>query len=185
MTENQLKLIDKPDDKPTFFSRAWKSTSHPDLGIATDDIHKTIEKNVEGQLGGSDHLPIIYRIETTEPPEIPQRGASWNYKKADWRKFADMTNKFCEDAEIREEKNLNENVAAITNAILRAAYCSIPRGRRKDYQPFWSQTLQQLHNQLDDARQKQDENPIQENIAAHNAAKERYDEEKIKTQMNS
>ena len=185
LTENQLILINKPDDKPTHFSRAWKSTSHPDLGIATDDIHKTIEKSVEGQLGGSDHLPIIYRIETTDPPEIPRRGASWNYKKADWKKFAEMTNKFSEEAKINKEKNLNENVAALTDAILRAAYCSIPRGRRKDYQPFWSPKLQQLHNQLDDARQKQDENPIQENIAAHNTARDEYDEEKTKTQVNS
>ncbi|GFS02110.1 RNA-directed DNA polymerase from mobile element jockey [Elysia marginata] len=38
MIENQLILINKPDDTTTFFSRAWKSLSTPDLAMATDDI---------------------------------------------------------------------------------------------------------------------------------------------------
>ena len=40
MIENRLLLVNKPDDKPTHFHRAWKTTSHPDLAIATDNLHK-------------------------------------------------------------------------------------------------------------------------------------------------
>lgn len=76
MIENRLILVNKPDDKPTCYSRAWKTTSHPDLAIATDDLHRICEKSVEGQLGGSDHLPVLLRLETKDQPENPRREAS-------------------------------------------------------------------------------------------------------------
>ncbi|GFS18327.1 RNA-directed DNA polymerase from mobile element jockey [Elysia marginata] len=44
MTENQLILINKPDDTPTFFSRSSKSLSTPDLAMATDDVHSLTER---------------------------------------------------------------------------------------------------------------------------------------------
>ena len=33
MMDNQLVLINKPDDKPSYYSRAWKKTSTPDLAL--------------------------------------------------------------------------------------------------------------------------------------------------------
>ena len=40
MTDNQLILLNHPHDPPTCYSRAWKTTSTPDLTMATGDIHK-------------------------------------------------------------------------------------------------------------------------------------------------
>lgn len=34
--ENRLILLNKPEDKPTFFSRAWLTSTTPDLAFATD-----------------------------------------------------------------------------------------------------------------------------------------------------
>jgi len=65
MAENQLVLINQPDDEPTFFSRAWTSTSSPDLAIATENIHKNTVRELCPQLGGSHHKPVILTIRQT------------------------------------------------------------------------------------------------------------------------
>ena len=79
---NNMALINKPDDPPTFYSRAWQTTSCPDLAIATDDVAKITSREVDKQLGGSDHKPIFLTIERKKtPPEIYQ-SSSWNFQKA-------------------------------------------------------------------------------------------------------
>ena len=185
MIENRLLLVNKPDDKPTHFHRAWKTTSHPDLAIATDNLHKICEKSVEDQLGGSDHRPVILRLETLDQPETLRKEASWNYKKADWKLFADLTDRYCRDADINEQNDINHNVTFFTFAILRAAHGSVPRGRRKNYKPFWSPELQELHSQLSTARNQMEKDPTPANISAHSLAREKYDEEKEKQQKTS
>ena len=62
IAENLLILINKPDDPDTFYSRIWRTTSTPDLAIATDDIQGIAEREVSSQLGGSDHRPVIISI---------------------------------------------------------------------------------------------------------------------------
>ena len=59
ITENRFSLINKPDDPDTFYSRTWRTTSTPDLAIASDDIQGITEREVSSQLGGSDHRPVI------------------------------------------------------------------------------------------------------------------------------
>ena len=44
MMDNNLVLINKPDDKPTCLSKAWKTTISPDLALATDDIQKCCQR---------------------------------------------------------------------------------------------------------------------------------------------
>jgi len=56
-------LINKADDPPTFYPRAWRTTSCPDLAIATNDVAKITRQEVDKQLGGSDHKPIFLTIE--------------------------------------------------------------------------------------------------------------------------
>ena len=62
ITHNMV-LINKADDPPTFYSRAWRTTSCPDLAIATDDVAKITSREVDKQLGGSDHKPFFLTIE--------------------------------------------------------------------------------------------------------------------------
>ena len=185
MIENRLLLVNKPDDQPTHYHRAWKTTSHPDLAIATENLHKICEKSVEDQLGGSDHRPVILRLETQDQPETLRKEASWNYKKADWKLFADLSDRFCRDSDINEQNDINHNVTSFTLAILKAAHGSVPRGRRKNYKPFWSPELQELHSQLSSARNQMEKDPTPANISAHSIARDKYDEEKEKQQKTS
>ena len=55
-----------------------------DFNFAIDDVAKIASREVDKQLGGSDHKPIFLTIERHKlPPEIYQ-SPSWNFKKANW-----------------------------------------------------------------------------------------------------
>ena len=45
--ENNLQLLNDPEDPPTFFSRRWISTATPDLAFASDDISKITSRKVQ------------------------------------------------------------------------------------------------------------------------------------------
>ena len=64
---NTLHLLDRPDDPPTFFSRAWKTTTHPDLAFVTSNISRGVERKVLEQLATSDHKPVLIEIQVSEP----------------------------------------------------------------------------------------------------------------------
>ena len=61
--ENRPLLLNHPDDQPTFYSRRWRSTTTSDLGFSTDDIEKSTSRTVLDQLAGSDHRPILIRMQ--------------------------------------------------------------------------------------------------------------------------
>lgn len=175
MMENKLILINQPDDQPTCYSRAWKTLSTPDLAMATEEIQRLSSRTVSTQLGGSDHRPIILSLCsigcTTHSME-----PSWNLKRANWTLFKEKAENLC--ANINTSSSLNRNVQSFTEALLKAAQQSIPRGKRRDYKPYWSDTLQQLHSDLDLAREIMEQNPTPDNIQHHRNIKETFDEQK-------
>ena len=138
MMENKLILINQPDDTPTFYSRAWKKTSSPDLAMATDDIDRHITRTVESQLGGSDHVPVILQISNTGSTTQHSKSPSWNFKKANWTLFSEQTDQLCQN--ITLTNNINHNISQLNKVILQSAQKAIPRGRRREYKPYWSET---------------------------------------------
>ena len=62
IVSNRLVIINTPTDPPTFYSRVWKTTSTPDIAIATDNIQKIAKREVSEQPGGSDHKPVILTL---------------------------------------------------------------------------------------------------------------------------
>jgi hypothetical protein len=59
---NQVVLLNQPEDNATFYSRVWRTTSTPDLAIASG-IQKITTREVCEQLGGIDHRPVILNIQ--------------------------------------------------------------------------------------------------------------------------
>ena len=178
MIENNLILINRPDDQPTHLSRAWKTLSTPDLAIASEDIQKICDREVRTQLGGSDHLPVLLKVTLTEQTTFQKKEPSWNYKKADWLKFQNLTDMLCRELDTDNSKNINASVQQLTDCILQAAKQAIPRGRRKDYKPYWSNHLQCLHDQLAEARKRLEQLPSPEHTILYNKARAAFDEEK-------
>ena len=178
--ENQFILINKPDDEPTYWSRAWKKTSTPDIAFTTEEIQKMTSREVCDQLGGSDHRPVLIKVHQFLDGRSNFNKPSWNYKKADWNKFAELTNKYCKESPYSEKNNIHNNVKKFTSSILKAAKESIPRGRRQDYKPYWSDTMEELHENLTKTRENMEVFGTNESIAAHSQARQLYDEEKMK-----
>ena len=93
--ENNLFLVNTPEDWPCFYSRTWHSSSTPDLAFATSDLAYKTERAVGEQLGTSDHRPVKLSIDLEYAPEVSVPLPRWNYKRADWAKFAKLTDKYC------------------------------------------------------------------------------------------
>jgi len=158
----KLHLLNKPDDPPTFFSRAWKTTSHPDLSFASNNITRGSTKQVMKQLATSDHKPILITSQVSPPTVSTSTLPRWNYKKADWTKFASLTDVYTTKIHAKSS-NTNRSAREFTQAILQAAKESIPRGARRDYIPNWSEELRMLNDKVTIAREAVENLPSTEN----------------------
>ena len=83
------------------------------------------------------------------------------------------------------ETNISNSVALFNKAVLEAAKMFIPKGRRRDYQPYWTQELDKLHKALDQAKEKMESSPTNANIEAHSKAKAQYTGARTQATRNS
>ncbi|KAK3759064.1 hypothetical protein RRG08_022053 [Elysia crispata] len=63
--------------------------------------------------------------------------------------------------------SIDSNISTFTKSIIQAPKLSIPRGRRKHYKSYWNQRLEDLHKQLDTARDALEKQPIDFNRQIH------------------
>ncbi|GFS16553.1 RNA-directed DNA polymerase from mobile element jockey [Elysia marginata] len=74
--DNQLILLNRADDPPTFTSMTWRTSSTPDIAFATDDIQGRSERSVESQLGARVKLDGKYYSKQVIMKEgVPQGSA--------------------------------------------------------------------------------------------------------------
>ncbi|GFS13483.1 hypothetical protein ElyMa_001397600 [Elysia marginata] len=144
--DNQLVLLNRADDPPTFTSMTWRTSSTPDIAFATDDIHGRSERSVESQLGGSDHKPSIITIKDVTVESDNRKEPSWNLKKANWELFKQTAE--MNTAQLKLSGNMQKDAKAFNQAIIDAAKVSIPRGCRKNYKAYWTPALEKLHKDL-------------------------------------
>ena len=175
IVSNRLVLINTPTDPPTFYSRVWKTTSTPDIAIATDNIQKIAKREVSEQLRGSDHKPVILTLAKQVNTSAGKMPPSWNYMKADWKRFRELTDIYTNSITFYKH---SDNKNAFNSALLKAAKKSIPRGRRHDYKSYWNSTLEKIHKELSEAREEMERNPTPQNVRRHSQLKVDLDKEK-------
>ena len=168
-----MQLLNRANDTPTCYSRAWKTTSTPDLAFSTGDLAHKIERQVLDQLGGSDHRPIKLAINLNLNTPYHKPIPRWNYKRADWSKFVAVSEAKCKAINF-QGKRIGETAEAFNKAILRAAQESSPRGARQDYKPYWTQELQDLEEQVTAARVNAEEKQSTEANIAYKAVSAQY-----------
>lgn len=84
-------MLNRPDDEPTFYSKTWRTTTTPDLAVATDDIARIVTtRAVSSQLGGTDHRPVILNLDEQYTPNQKREPPRWNFKKANWGKYEQL-----------------------------------------------------------------------------------------------
>ena len=133
---------------------------------------------MSSQRGGSDHRPVIISIKDQTQPHRNELPASWNYKKANWDAFREAVDKKTATLEL-PETNISSSVALFNKAVLEAAKMFIPRGRRRDYQPYWTPELDNL------AREKMESSPTNASVEAHSKAKAQYKRARTQATRNS
>ena len=182
LDEQRLILINSPSDTPTFYSRRWRTTTTPDLAFCTDDIHRDVNREVGEQLGGSDHRPVFLALSKNTPnkPLLPR----WNYKKAKWSLFRHRTNILTKDLQV-QGRDINNIVRDLNACILQAAHETIPRGARKEYKPYWTNQLQQLHDEMSEARQEAETNPSDESHIRLQQTKAKFLKAKVQARCAS
>ena len=79
--------------------------------------------------------------DSTEQTTSQKKEPSWNYKEADWSRFQILTDVLCRELDTDNSKNISTSVQQLTDCILQAAKQAIPRGKRKDDKPYWSNHL--------------------------------------------
>ena len=177
ITDNNVQLLMNEDDRDTFFSRAWKTTSNPDLALLSDDLIANSERKVLHQLAGSDHLPILLKVIEKSQSNAPQPPPRWNYKKANWTKFSQLSDNYTQNINCKS-KRIDDTARKFTAAILKAAKEAIPRGSRKNYCPGWTDELDILNNEVTECRENVEKNPTDEHVNAYKAA-----EAKLRTEI--
>ena len=181
--ENQMILVNQAWDPPTFYSRAWHTSSTPDLAFCTEDLHQRLTREVCSQLSGSDHrLTMLSFFETFQVSDIQH--PRWNYKKAEWGLFTVRANELTKDILVEGE---NPNIACRhwTDAVIKAAKDTIPRGVRKDYEPHWNPDLQKAHDRLNSARDEAENNPGEENHIKLQRCKAEYIRKNLESKRKS
>ena len=181
--DNNLILINEADDPPTFFHRGWRKCSTPDLAFCSEDIHRGIKREVGTQLGGSDHKPVFITVESNVIP-IDNPKPRWNYKKAKWSLFSIRANELTKDIKT-QDRNENTVVKEWTQGILKAAKETIPRGARRNYKPFWSDNLQALEDDLNEARETAEKDPSEASTIGLQKAKAKFLRAKLEAKRKS
>ncbi|GFS23548.1 hypothetical protein ElyMa_006980200 [Elysia marginata] len=77
-----LILLNEAEDPPSYYFRSWMSTSTPDLAFASEDIALKASKEVDSQLGGSDHRLFILSVDNVGSKEPTPTFTKWNYKRS-------------------------------------------------------------------------------------------------------
>ena len=180
--DNKLILVNQPKDQPTFYSRAWHTTSTPDLAFHSSDLEWNITRVVGKQLGGSDHRPVFLTVENQLIRESSTL-SRWNYKKADWTMYKHRTSVLT--VGLSTDKDINKVVDEFSRCIKQAAFETIPRGARKHYTPYWSSELELLHNNVEISRKQAETTPSQEHHNKYQHAKAIFQRAKLQARRRS
>ena len=83
------------------------------------------------------------------------------------------------------ETNISNSVVLFSKAVLELAKMFISRGRRRDYQLYWTPELNNLHKALYQAREKMESSPTNANVETQSKAKAQYTRAKTQPTRNS
>jgi len=70
----------------------------------------------------------------------------WNFRKADWKRFCLLTDESVERLPPPDTSNIERAYQDFCESLLSAAKQCIPRGRRKNYVPYWDKECETLYH---------------------------------------
>jgi Endonuclease-reverse transcriptase len=139
----------------TFMSYSGSKTC-PDLVLAHTNIANNVSQYSCALPNGHDHKVIKIIVQTRSiTNEKKYSLPSWNFKKANWKLYGDITDELIHHGILG--MNVHEAEKNLSSSIFYAAKHSIPRGIVRDYKPYWNDELTRL-TELRDRALKEVEN---------------------------
>lgn len=138
----------------TFLSFKGEKTN-PDLALAHTKIATKTSLNLLESCTGYGHRILCVKrfCGAASSGPIQDSLPRWNLKKADWLCFSHLTDTLL-TPDLIVENNINKSYDAISETIRIIALETIPRGKARNYKPFWTVELASLKVERDKARQK-------------------------------
>ncbi len=133
-----LQLLFDPKQPASFLSGRWNTKSNPDLAF-TDIKGATLHRIILDPFPKSHHRPSLIIPENPIQPIPTKPVKRWNFRKANWVKFANMVDKETSTLPKPDPQNLNSTYSAFCDLFIRAAKTSIPRGFRRHFIPSWDE----------------------------------------------
>ena len=148
ITEANAKVINSKQH--TYQNEVTGNMDTLDLTIVTIPLSEhVINWEVEEDLGGSDHFPIVIDLKGVgSNDEEGNPKEKWNINKADWSKYNAVANNMMEALSSELDEARTEDLAALlTQTIGNAAKEAIPRTtkkKRKHRKPWWTDHIKKL-----------------------------------------
>ena len=133
-----LKLVQDENSPATLLHRVHKTCHRPDLTLISADMADTVSSRVTDDMG-SDHRGIITKISTPKPAYYKPK-TRWNFKKANWKKFKEVTDSLLDVPELPSKMDAANQM--FIEAVQKGSHQSIPKGSRKKYKPFWTKEIE-------------------------------------------
>lgn len=141
---NQLNLVHDNKLPPSFNSGRWKRGYNPDLIFVSENIAHQCRKTVLSPIPNTQHRPIGCQVFAAISPRITPFRRRYNFKKADWQKFADIL-----DSEVSRITPSVSNYDEFVEAVKTSSRLSTPRGCRVSYIPgLTEESRKHLHNYI-------------------------------------
>ncbi|XP_071483046.1 uncharacterized protein [Diadema antillarum] len=140
MDLNNLHLIHDSKLPPSFNSGRWRRGYNPDLILVSSNLAPMSTKLVLDPIPKSQHRPVGLLLQAVVQPEITPMRRRFNFKKADWKGFAEVLDKSIGDLEPIPE--MYEQFVVKVKASSRR---HIPHGCRTEYVPGLSQDSAALY----------------------------------------
>eukprot|EP00057_Strongylocentrotus_purpuratus_P020647 XP_011675121.1 PREDICTED: uncharacterized protein LOC105443541 [Strongylocentrotus purpuratus] len=127
---HHLDLIHDPKLPHSFNSCRWKKGYNPDLSFTSERISCQTKKRVQEPIPHSQHRPIIVDITAAVVPQRVPLRRHFNFRKADWEKFAiDL------DEALSDLDPVPANYDRFVRTVQEISRKHIPRGCRENYIP--------------------------------------------------
>lgn len=156
-------MLDVIDTPPTFLSYA-RQTSRPDLIFTHPHITEKTSAQLLEDAGGCGHRMLLINIRTDKTGYQNKRVPRWNFKKANWPLYQELTNTALSSSLVTESPD--HTIAAVNKAILDCSAKAIPRGQVKTFKPFWNATLSTLKKNRNESRRRAEKTKALHDIIA-------------------
>ena len=123
-----LAILNRPKDKPSFLSARWRKDYNPDLAFSSARHRHNFSKTTGQPIPKSQHRPIIVEMQPVVGPVPTKPMPRFNYRRANWEGFTDNL----ENA-INDVPPVASGYEAFQALVWHSAKKNIPRGCRREY----------------------------------------------------